>query len=75
MKSIGPRVYEVKEQDERAWYRVVYLAKVGNRIYVLHCFKKQSAKTSRNDLQVAKARLKVVLTRIAEETKNEKRLK
>lgn len=21
MKSIGPRVYEIKEQDERAWYR------------------------------------------------------
>ena len=75
MKSIGLRVYEIKEQDERAWYRVVYLAKVGNRIYVLHCFKKQSAKTSKNDLLVAKARLKIVLARISEEAKYEKRSK
>lgn len=64
MKSIGPRVYEIKEQDERAWYRVIYLAKVGNRIHVLHCFEKQSAKTAKNDLDLAKVRLKMVLARI-----------
>jgi phage-related protein len=66
MRSIGTRVYELKEQDERAWYRVVYLAKIGNRIQVLHCFEKKSAKTGKNDLLVAKARLKRVLTRLAE---------
>jgi phage-related protein len=67
MPSIGNRVYELKEQDERAWYRVIYLAKIGNRIHVLHCFEKKSAKTSKNDLTVARARLKRVLTRLAEE--------
>lgn len=65
MKSIGARVYEIKEQDDRAWYRVVYLAKVENRIYVLHCFEKQSAKTSLRDLQLAKARLQAVLARLS----------
>ena len=29
MPSIGARVYELREQDERAWYRVIYLAKIG----------------------------------------------
>lgn len=72
MKSIGPRVYEIKEQDERAWYRVIYLARIENRIYVLHCFEKQSAKTSKNDLQVATTRLKRVQARLAEEAKREK---
>jgi len=67
MPSIGNRVYELKEQDERAWYRVIYLAKIGNRIHALHCFEKKSAKTSKNDLAVAKSRLKRVLTRLAEE--------
>ncbi len=67
MPSIGARVYELKEQDERAWYRVIYLAKVRNRIYILHCFEKRSAKTGKNDLAVAKARLKRVLARLAEE--------
>ena len=69
MPSIGARVYELKEQDERAWYRVIYLAKIGNRIHVLHCFEKKSAKTGKSDLAVAKARLKRVLARLR--SKNE----
>ena len=67
MPSIGARVYELKEQDERAWYRVIYLAKIRNRLYILHCFEKRSGKTGKNDLAVARARLKRVLTRLAEE--------
>jgi len=67
MPSIGIRVYELKEQDERAWYRVIYLAKIRNQIYILHCFEKKSAKTRKNDLATAKARLKQVLARLAEE--------
>ena len=67
MPSIGARVYELKEQDERAWYRVIYLAKVRNRIYILHCFEKRSAKTGKRDLALTKARLKRVQGRLAEE--------
>ena len=32
MNSIGPGVYELKEADERAWYRAIYLSKIENRI-------------------------------------------
>jgi phage-related protein len=67
MPSIGNRVYELKEQDERAWYRVIYLAKIRNRIYILHYFEKKSAKTGKSDLATAKARLRQVLARLAEE--------
>src|SRR5512139_2101200 len=67
MPSIGIRVYELKEQDERAWYRVIYPAKIRNRIHVLHCFEKKSAKTGKNDLAVARARMKRAMTRLAEE--------
>jgi phage-related protein len=70
MPSIGARVYELKEQDERAWYRVIYLAKIGNRIHVLHCFEKKSAKTGKNDLAVAKGRLKRVLARLRSENES-----
>jgi phage-related protein len=67
MPSIGIRVYELKEQDERAWYRVIYLAKIRNRMYILQCFEKKSGKTGKNDLATAKARLKQVLARLAGE--------
>jgi phage-related protein len=67
MPSIGARVYALKEQDQRSWYRVIYLAKIRNRIHVLHCFEKRSAKTGKNDLALARARLKRVLAGLAEE--------
>lgn len=73
MSSIGPGVYELKEADERTWYRAIYLSKVGNIIYVLHCFEKDSRKTDRRDLEVASQRLKLVRKRIQEQRADEKR--
>jgi phage-related protein len=73
MNSIGSGVYELKEADERAWYRAIYLSKVGNAIYVLHCFEKESRKTDRRDIEVARLRLKFVRQRIREQKTHEKR--
>jgi phage-related protein len=53
MPSIGKRVYELRQMDEKGWYRVIYLGKVDNVLHMLHAFIKKSAKTSRNDLQIA----------------------
>lgn len=61
MKSIGQGVFELKEQDHQGWYRVIYAIHIKNKIYILHCFKKQSAKTSKLDLELAKQRLKSIL--------------
>src|SRR5215470_416163 len=58
MKTVGPGVYELRNQDERAWYRVFYLKKIAGVVYVLHCFEKQTAQTERKDIEVAKERLK-----------------
>lgn len=73
MSSIGPGVYELKEADERTWYRAIYLSKVGNTIYVLHCFEKESRKTDRRDIEVARRRLKLVRQRLQEQRAYEKR--
>jgi len=45
MSSIGPGVFELRDQDERAWYRVIYLSRVRDVIHVLHCFEKRSRET------------------------------
>jgi phage-related protein len=42
MSSVGPGVFELRDQDERAWYRVIYLSKVRDPIHVLHSFEKRS---------------------------------
>ena len=66
MSSIGPGVYELKEADERAWYRAIYLSRIGSTVYVLHCFEKESRKTDRRDIEVARQRLKLVRQRLQE---------
>lgn len=73
MSSIGPGVWELKEADERTWYRTIYLSKVGNTIYVLHCFEKDSRKTDRRDIEVARQRLSRVRQRLQEQRAHEKR--
>ena len=73
MESIGAGVYELKQADERAWYRVIYLSKIDDVIYVLHCFKKQSRKTDKRDLKIATERLSRVRRRIEEQRKYAKR--
>ncbi len=73
MPSIGAGVYELKESDENAWYRVIYLARVKDIIYVLHCFTKDTNKTEKHDLATAKQRLKHIQQRHREEKHNAKK--
>jgi phage-related protein len=73
MQSIGAGVFELKDADEKTWYRMVYLARIEDTIYVLDCFEKNTAKTERKDLHTAAARLSQVKQRILEVRKREKR--
>ncbi len=72
MESVGAGVYELKEGDAKSWYRVIYLSKIDDVIYVLHCFKKQSSKTERRDLNIARERLSRVRQRIEEQRRHAK---
>ena len=72
LPSIGTGVFELRDQDERAWYRVVYLSRINDVIYVLHCFEKKSREMPRREFETAKQRLKAVKARLAEEKKHEK---
>jgi len=64
MQSIGQGVFELKAADETAWYRVIYLARIEDTIYVLDSFTKKSRKTEKKDLNRAKARLSQVRLRL-----------
>ena len=73
MPSIGKGVYELRQQEERSWYRVVYLSRIDDVIHVLHCFGKKSAKTPRSDVLLAQTRLMLVRQRLLEQKKKDKR--
>jgi len=72
LPSIGTGVFELRDQDERAWYRLVYLSRTSDVIYVLHCFEKKSREMPRKDFEKAKQRLKAVKARLVAEKKHEK---
>ena len=73
LPSIGTGVFELRDQDERAWYRIVYLSRINDVIYILHCFQKKSRETPKREFETAKQRLKAVKARLAEEKRHEKR--
>jgi len=62
MPSIGPGVEEIRVWDDRGTYRVVYTARRGDAVYVLHAFQKKKKKTADRDITIAKKRF-VELTR------------
>jgi len=72
MSSIAPGVFELKDSDESKWYRLIYLARVKDTIFVLHCFTKDTARTEKPDLRMARRRWKQVQERLREEETNEK---
>ena len=72
MQSIGQGVFELKAEDEAAWYRVI-LSRIEGTIYVLDLFTKKSRKTEKNDLNRARARLSKVKQRLQKEKIDAKR--
>ena len=70
MTSVAPGVFELRDQDDRAWYRVIYLSRVRNVIHVLHCFEKKSRETPLKEINTALQRLKAVRARLMKEKKH-----
>lgn len=56
MPTIGPGVREIRIRDAAGAFRVVYVAKFVDAVYVLHCFQKKTQKTSKPDLNLATQR-------------------
>lgn len=58
MPAVGPGVREIRVRDEAGAFRVLYVARFAEAVYVLHCFQKKSSKTSRQDLELGRQRFK-----------------
>ncbi len=61
MPSVGKGVREIRVWIEAGTFRVIYLAKLEDAIYVLHCFQKKSEKTATNDIELARNRYKELM--------------
>jgi phage-related protein len=60
MPSVGLGVSELRVRAGGA-FRVMYVAKFAEAVYVLHAFQKKSRKTARLDIEVARRRLRALI--------------
>lgn len=64
MPAIGTGVLEIRINHASDAYRVIYVAKFANTVYVLHCFMKKSEKTSKSDIDIATHRFRELLKEV-----------
>ena len=57
MSSIGQGVKELRIHVDGE-FRVVYIAKYEEAIYVLHAFQKKTQKTTKRDIDIARTRFR-----------------
>jgi len=57
--GVGPGAYEIRVHVEGEW-RVIYVAKFSDSIYVLHAFQKKTRKTRKEDLELAHRRYRQI---------------
>lgn len=56
MPAVGAGTYEIRVKDDDGIARLMYVAKFGDRVNVLHVFTKKSQKTPKSDIDLAKKR-------------------
>jgi phage-related protein len=58
--EVGAGTREIRIKEGNGIFRVMYVAKFDEAIYVLHCFQKKTPATSKQDKAIAEARYRAV---------------
>jgi phage-related protein len=51
MVSVGAGAIEIRVQDRAGSFRVIFVAKFEEAVYVLHCFQKKTRQTPKRDIE------------------------
>jgi phage-related protein len=62
MSTVGSGAHEIRVRDDSGAFRLMYVAKFPEAVYVLHAFQKKTRATARKDLSLAQERYQEVLT-------------
>ncbi len=60
MPTVGLGVEEIRIRTEDA-YRIFYVARFAEAVYVLHAFQKKTQKTSKSDIEIGQKRYQQML--------------
>jgi phage-related protein len=69
LPGIGNGLWELREQDGQTWYRVAYIPRKNDQVYVLHSFEKDGNDISKKDSETIDRRYRAVKARLLEEKK------
>lgn len=67
MNTVGQGVKEIRVRDSAGAFRVLYIAKFADAVYVIHCFQKKTEKTSKADMDLASRRYRDLLQELRNE--------
>jgi phage-related protein len=56
MPVVGKGVEEIRVWDDSGTYRIIYIARLAEAVYVLHAFQKKTQATSQRDIALATKR-------------------
>ena len=59
--NVGTGTREIRIRDATGIYRVMYVAKFDEAIYVLHCFQKNTESTTKRDKDIVEARYRALV--------------
>jgi phage-related protein len=59
--DVGAGTKEIRIRDALGIYRIMYIAKFEEAVYVLHCFQKKTQATGSRDKRIARARYRAVV--------------
>ncbi len=59
--NVGVGIREIRIRESCGIYRVMYVAKFEEAVYVLHCFQKKTQVTSKHDKEIVETRYCIVL--------------
>ena len=59
--EVGAGAKEIRIRDGSGIFRVIYIAKFEEAVYVLHCFQKKTEATSKQVKEIAEARYRSVV--------------
>ena len=60
-QTVGAGVKEIRISEDGGAFRVMYVAKFAERVYVLHSFQKKTQRTSAKDINIAKTRYSAIV--------------
>ena len=59
--DVGAGTREIRIRENDGAFRIMYVAKFEEALYVLHCFQKKTQATSRRDKEITKTRYRAVI--------------